>query len=138
MMLNPKIFKPQSIFDWLNPMKHLISILLLTFVIGACAPKTYPPELAKLYNTNMLVNTIGTLQNSAIGLNSQKLLSDTDTRVIVTFSVTSLKLIRDQGLDWKVKVTDLIKGLKDSGLSQSVLDTFASSITTLDLIMVKI
>lgn len=122
-------------------MKYLLSLLLLSlaFTFGnGCAPKTYPPELAKLYNTNMLVNTIGTFQNAAIEANNQKLVSETDTRVIVTFCVTSLKLIRDGNQNWKVKITDLLKGLKDSGISQTVLDKFISSITTLDLILAKI
>lgn len=106
-------------------MKHLFIITLIFGLTISCASHKYSPELQKLINEDNLVNSIGALQNTAIGLHSENKLSTNDTRLVVTFTVESLKLIRDKELGWNLNIRTRLSELRSvvpSEQFKSILD----------------
>lgn len=108
-------------------MKYLYSILVVSLLVG-CGPKL-PPNLQKIQNKDNLVNALGILQDAVIGAESQKKLSTDDTRIIVTFTNTALKTIRDAGLGFK---NDLIKQLDELKKNSTLVGKYSSSIDLIE------
>ena len=106
-------------------MKYLF--LALAALTLSCGPKL-PANVQLVYNTDTLVNTIGILQDAAIGANNQKVLSDNDTRVIVTFCNSSLKTIKAAQNGWKAAVTTALTQLQTNVPSTSQFQSIISLI----------
>jgi len=95
-------------------MKILRIFLVITLVTSsslvssACpsAPVSVVTPAGQIaYKADQLVNELGILQDAAIGANSEKILSDSSTRLIVTFVKSSVTTIAQTPNGWKTTVT---------------------------------
>ena len=115
-------------------MKKFVIALVALFVISCGTP---PPSLVtaqgqQAYKANQLVNELGILQDAAIGANSQKLLSDAHTRLIVVFVKSSVTTIAATPSGWKTTVQTGLAQLKaDLGTDEAKYDIFFNLIATI-------
>lgn len=97
----------------------LIVGLSFGFTSCATAPASVVTPAGKAaYSADQVVSAIGIFQDAAISANSSKLISDADTRFIVTFSKSSVATITAAQSGWQAAVITGLSQL-NSNLSPS-------------------
>jgi hypothetical protein len=86
-------------------MKYLFIVLTFGLVIGCTPPTSVTTPVGKTaYTADQLVNSLGIFQDAAIGANSQKILSDNSTRLIVTYVKSAVTVIKASPNGWQATV----------------------------------
>jgi hypothetical protein len=95
-------------------MKYLF-IVILALTVGCGAPTSVQTPAGKAaYTADQLIVSLGIFQDAAIGANSQKILSDPSTRLIVTFVKSAVTTVQAAPLGWKATVTTGLDSLASS------------------------
>lgn len=97
-------------------MKKYIALISLVILSACAAPATITTPAGKAaYISDQLINSLGIFQDAAIGSNDQKILSDSSTKLIVTFVKASVNTARQTPSGWKVTIStgldSLVKAL---------------------------
>lgn len=94
-------------------MKYLIAFALL-FTIS-CAPKQIiSPVAQKAYTADQVINALGTFQDAAIGANAQGQLSDSNTKLIITYVKSAVPIVLASPTGWKNTIGQGLIQLKQS------------------------
>jgi hypothetical protein len=113
-------------------MRKIILGLVLILPLTACASnKISLPEVTGCNNSQSksaclsyeTITVLGLFQDAAIGANTQKLLSDAETKQIVTFVKNSVSTIQLVLNDWRAAVQGALAQLKLS-LSAATLNKY--------------
>src|SRR5690242_5250412 len=115
-----------------------LSIVLLTLgpaISCASAPTSVQTPAGKAaYSADQVVSAIGIFQDAAISANANKLISDADTRLIVTFAKSAVATIVAAQTGWQAGVITGLTQLQNS-LSASAQTKYGSYITLIKTIV---
>lgn len=115
----------------------IIAIALFTFSCASAPTSVVTPAGKAAYSADQVVSAIGIFQDAAISANSNKLISDADTRLIVTFSKGAVATITAAQSGWQSAVTTGLTQLNNS-LSPTAKTKYGSYITLIETIIAGI
>jgi len=120
--------------------KFIASLSIIVLTLGptiscASAPTSVVTPAGKAaYSADQVVSAIGIFQDAAISANSSKLISDADTRLIVTFSKGAVATITAAQSGWQSAVITALTQLQNA-LSPSAQTKYGSYITLIKTIV---